>query len=684
MVPIFRFSPKYVLVGVLIIHWLLVSRSATAQSGTVEEDSLRSYELAEIVVGGSEEDSEYTPTTLHKVSLAGLVRQDAVSISEVAKLIPAALVQTNSRGETLVYLRGAGERQVAFFFDGAQLNVPWDNRVDLSMVPSAVVGGVTVAQGVPSVLFGTNVIGGAVNLTSRSLARSGSSTEGSTMFGSEGFRQVTATQLFRQGPFSFAGSAGYAKRDGITLSNAAHLPFSQSSLHRRTNTDRTMWNLFGRASYRFGETSEIGLSILNVQGKKGVAPESHLDPTTDRVRFWRYPLWQNSMVILNGTAPLFGRGNLHGAAWGSLFKQYIDQYQSAAYRIRSDREEDDDQSLGTRLVYSLPAQGGVLRISLNAQTSRHAQRDFSFENAGATDGVPPELIFRQDMYSLGAEYDIRIGKRFDVLAGVSYDGVSTPRTGDKPARDPFHDFGFTSGMVYNLTERLGWRLSVGRKVRFPTMRELFDGALRRFLVNPNLNPESSILAETGLVTNGERLSGEVMLFTNRTFDTIDQQSVTGEDGVRRRRRINLDGSRILGVEVTGAFDPFQRWSLEGHFTWMTHRAFLDNEPDRSLVERPAILSTLSLVHNTSWGGSFLIQSSYTGRAYSLNPDNTLAKLPTALVLNARAAYRIYIPSRRFFGEIFVRVNNMTDETVLPQLGLPGPGRELKSGVSISF
>lgn len=105
------------------------------RTGFADGDTLRMYGLTEIVVS-SGRDRTTTASTVQKVSLAQIARTDAVSISGVARLIPAAHVQTNSRGETHVYLRNSGERQVAFFFDGALLNVPWDYRVDLSLIPS--------------------------------------------------------------------------------------------------------------------------------------------------------------------------------------------------------------------------------------------------------------------------------------------------------------------------------------------------------------------------------------------------------------------------------------------------------------------------------------------------------------------------------------------------------------------
>jgi hypothetical protein len=42
------------------------------------------------------------------------------------------------------------------------------------------------------------------------------------------------------------------------------------------------------------------------------------------------------------------------------------------------------------------------------------------------------------------------------------------------------------------------RAGVGQKTRFPTMRELFDEALDRFMVNPELEPESALMVEVGL------------------------------------------------------------------------------------------------------------------------------------------------------------------------------------------
>ena len=416
-----------------------LERTAWAQTDEgVEKDSLMSYDLAEIVIEGSE----------RQAASAATMQAGAASIDRVMRLIPAAHVQTNSRGETLVYLRNAGERQVALFFDGALLNVPWDNRFDLGLVPANVIGGITVAKGVPSVLYGANVLGGAINLTSRVLENPGTFTQAMSVLGSPGAAEARLTHLGRSERVAYTFSMGYTERDGIALAD------------------------------EFTGGAQLGLSLLHLDADKGIAPEGHLDPEQSRVRFWRYPTWRTSMVILNGQVPLGRQGaRLRGAAWGSRFAQTISQFGSEAYDVLLEEQDDDDYTFGTRLTLLQPAGSGELRLALNALTSRHEQQNLEYEDGAPSLPPDPALTFRQHIWSVGGEYLWRPKDRLELLLGASLDGIATPATGDKPDRGPQVDFGVTSGVLYSLDEAWTLRASAGRKVRFPTMRELFGEAL---------------------------------------------------------------------------------------------------------------------------------------------------------------------------------------------------------------
>ncbi|MCH8275913.1 MAG: TonB-dependent receptor [Bacteroidetes bacterium] len=664
-----------------ILLLTLVSIPETeAQTGSSSTDSLRTYELSEIVVGG-EAESRASAVAVRRISLASIVREDAASAADLVHLVPSAHIQTNSRGESLIYIRNVGERQVAVFFDGALLNIPWDNRIDMSMIPVGMLGGMEVSRGIPSVVYGPNVIGGAVNLQSRSLERSGSLSEFTGQFGSNSAAQLGGGYLYRSGEWSAQATGSVQSVDGFSLPSNAELSYSQDGELVRTNTDRSINNLFVRVGRNMDSGSEYGVSILHVDSEKGVAPEAHLDPAEDRVRFWRYPLWRNTMLIANGSTDLGVFGAVRATAWIGRFSQRIDQYETDRYVNVTDRQEDRDETVGVRISSGGALGSGSLRIALNYLTSTHRQTDtvLGTESSGST---PTMLSYKQHLYSVGLEYEASFAGRMHVISGVSLEGISMPETGDKPGRDAIGDYSVMAGLDYRLDETVRVKLSGGRKVRFPTMRELFGEALRRFLVNEDLRPESSFLGDLALELTGSRVSGEVVLFFRRTHDTIDQE-IVDLDGDRRRRRINLEGSRVWGVEFVGMSRILENVKADGHLTLMKSDAFERGET-KPMNEKPSVTGAMTISASTRWGASARVSAVYTGRAYALTTRNTQVKLPTSLILNLRLALRKYIRENGLFAELYAGVNNLSDRLTLPQLGLPGAGREYRVGLSLSF
>ena len=124
------------LAALLLLPSILLAQPAE----TSPEDSIATYKLGEVVVSGTP-DKPVTTGTVQDISFATISRTDQPTAATIAREIPAARVQTNSRGEALLYLRGAAERQIGIFLDGALINIPWDNRIDLSLVPLQSIGG---------------------------------------------------------------------------------------------------------------------------------------------------------------------------------------------------------------------------------------------------------------------------------------------------------------------------------------------------------------------------------------------------------------------------------------------------------------------------------------------------------------------------------------------------------------
>ena len=61
-------------------------------------------------------------------------------------------------------LNGLDNDQVRFFIDGVPLNLGWDARADLSVLPATAATSLTLVRGLPSVLHGPNVLGGVLEV----------------------------------------------------------------------------------------------------------------------------------------------------------------------------------------------------------------------------------------------------------------------------------------------------------------------------------------------------------------------------------------------------------------------------------------------------------------------------------------------------------------------------------------
>lgn len=665
--------------GILAVVALLSAGQVTAQSGSQRSDSLRHYEMSEIVIGGTALRSA-DPSPIRRVALAEIVRLTSPDVASIARLVPSAHAQTNSRGETLVYVRGAGERQVAVFLDGALLNVPWDNRVDLGLVPSSVLGAIGVVGGAGSVLYGTNTLGGALLLSSRSMEGDGSVTDIGVVGGTQGTRRIDAMHVLRSGNRKFLAAAGWSESDGYSVPSGADLQPGGSVDGIRLNTDKRLAHVLLRADLE-GRDSRVGASVLHVDSEQGVAPEGHLDPAIDGIRWWRYPVWRMTMLTVNGQKSLGSLGTGRVTAWATRFQQRIDQYASESYADIGDRQDDDDLTFGTRMILERALRQGVFRVAVNALTSTHDQVDATVDSVGILRSEG-ESRYRQHIWSIGGEYGLTLSDRARAMAGVSWDGTATPLTGNKPARESQLAWGATLGSSVDLDNAWSLRLVTGRKVRFPTPRELFGVALNRFLVNPDLKPESAWSSQATLAWAHEAGGLEITPFFRRTWDTIDQENVVVE-ARRLKRRINLDGSSVVGVEITADVEPDDGLEVEAALTVMRIRPTGDREREY-ITEKPDVLGTATVTWTARWGGAATLQVVYTGRAWGLDPENALVALPRAVQVNARLAWRHYLSERGIFLEVFARGDNLFDSVLLPQLGLPAPGRHGRMGFSLSF
>jgi iron complex outermembrane receptor protein len=602
-----------------------------------------------------------------------LLERQPRSVAEVLKGLPGVTARTNSRGETVARVRGSEERQTQVFLDGAPLAVPWDSRVDLGIIPAGLIGSARVTKGAVPIEYGANAVAGAVDLETRSGGEL--DFRASASIGTLGFADASVVGTIPSGNIDLTLAASGLTRNSEPVAKLSAIPFSQARSDRRTNTDAKSGTLFAAARYASGPLTIRGY-LLHLEAERGIAPESDRDPLVDAPRYWRYPDVDQTQLSLSTDLQLGSGSSLRLVGWRQWFEQRILQFGDVSYTNVRTREDDEDDTTGGRLVLSTPLRPFQLRIVGTAQTSRHAQLDTAFP----ANAAGPRLAYRQNLYTVGAEADAPLGPG-RLSFGLAYDRSANPLTGDKPRQPATGALAFSAAFRAPLRDGLALAISGGRRNRFPSARELFGEALGRFLPNPELRPEQAWLADAELKLVRPGLTLSLNPFLTRSQDTISQRVVT-VSGRRLRQRFNLSGSVSYGIDGALTAQLVPELDLELSGTLLRARADEGDAAFRRLPQRPSYEVMTAFSYQPGSSLSLRAEFRRVGPAVDLSPSGERAILNAGNEINLRT--RFGVAKLKSGAQLFLTgsIDNLTDDVITPQLGLPAPGRSVRIGFQL--
>lgn len=602
-------------------------------------------------------------TPLVGLNPEALLDRQPRSVADALRGLPGVSIRTNSRGETSPRVRGGDERQTLVFLDGAPLAVPWDGRIDLGLLPAGIIGTLSVRKGAGAIEYGANAVAGVVDLQSRLTGAAAQAQAGPF-----GLASVSAAAALPVGGLTVTLAAAHQAQDALVVARASALPFSQPDTRRRLNSDLAASSLFGAVGGDIG-TINWRASLLHIDARRGIAPESDRDPAITAPRFWRNPDWQLTQAQAAAETSI-GAATARAVVWRQWFGQRIDAYRDAGYTALRSREDDDGDMVGGRLTIRHAAGPAVLRWSLSGQRGDHRQTDTPFPSATAG----PALRYAQVLASGGVEADMPVAKTTAITLGLGLDRASYPLTGDKPAQQARQAATFTAALKTSLAQGLGLAVSGGRRNRFASARELFGEALDRFLPNPDLAPEQVWLADAELAWTRDDIRLSINPFWARTLGSIGQR-IVAVNGVARRQRYNQGAATSIGMDMAAQVTLRAGLTVE-----VTGSALNASADGAAQVQRPFHEAMIAV----DWapGSAFDMRAEVRriGPVRDLAGDGSAARLPPATEINWRA--RVPIACRRGVRlSATAAVDNLTNAVVLPQIGLPLPGRTVRIGLA---
>ncbi len=599
--------------------------------------------------------------------------EPSATLADLLREMPVLRVRENSRGEMHVSLRGSEARQVPVLLDGTALTYGWDNRTDLSLIPLTGVRRVTTIRGLSSLLAGPNVLGGVMRLDLSQEPFASDHVEplrvrtaiddggGGSVDGGFGHLFGQETQ------FLVRGGVGFRSRGDLPIPKEIEQP-PPALPGTRLNSDVQQANGFLSARLQTPNGASASLSSVAYTAERGVPPELHVqDP-----RLWRTPAtwrWTNVLAGSTGWFGTGGRWRLGGSVGIDLGHNEIDVYESTEYEEVIGSEEGDDRTLTYRLFADHSFGSDMIAAAL---TFSDADHDELLEPGGAAS-------YSQRLWSAAVELEKTLfqggdGSGAAITVGGSLDGSDTPETGERPEREALWDWGakltgsatFAGGVT-----RL--HAGISRRARFPSLRELYSGALGRFVPNPGLGPETLIVGEAGVTVSAESWTVQGVAFHQRLNDAVVRTGL----GDGRFTRENRDRILSTGVELLGSL---RLRSFFGSFDLTLQNVDLDAptipEDQRRPEYQPAVSGSLELGVRAPLAIDTRLLVDHVGRRYCVNPDLGSDQELEASTSLAFQLWRDWMfkagPLRRF--RALAAFENLTNGTIYDQCGLPRPGR----------
>ena len=523
-------------------------------------------QIDQVVVTASRraQSLEEVPVSVSVLGAQEIRERNALAIDDALRYIPGVNMtgfQVNIRGSS-GYNRGAGSR-VLMLLDGIPFITGDTGELNFESIPVGQVDRIEVVKGASSALYGSNALGGVINVITKDIPERPSTTVrffGST-YDQPSFDawKWTAKQRFTNGE---SISHSYRSGDlgvGLYLSRQFDDGYRQNDYHRR-------YNMYAKIKEDYEKQASLTLTfgLLYQYGGQYLYWRS-LDSATyppvaqadDNIKSIRYFATGQYTKVIGENAQLTHRFMWYHNDWGFETRAGIGRAESIADDIRY-------ESVAT----IMPSDRHTVTMGLDANA------DMIGGDVVGGRTIWGFALFGQDEFKLAQPLTMTLGARYD----FSSVGITAPGGQINPKL----------AFAYVPFEGTTWRASVARGFRVPAVAEAFLMAgFSNIMARPNadLKPEKSLSFEVGV---SQRL-GMFATFDAAAFRTdydnlIEVDVVDTAAGSLLFQWRNVAQARVQGVEASfkmGLFDGALQYSVGYTYVWpedLTHHDILRYRP----------------------------------------------------------------------------------------------------------
>lgn len=531
-----------------------------------------------------------------------------------------------------IMLQGLGSERVLVLLDGQAFIGRISGRIDLSRIPTAMIERVEVVKGPQSTLYGSEAMGGVVNVITRATGRSGWSAGAEFAAGSQDRLDVAANVLGGVGRFGYLADLGRR-----TMGVAPGRPGESGALAER-------WDGLAKVDWRPSEeiSLEAGALLIDERQRWRSGQLYHFaDNVQSEARFGGS--WTRGTQRL---APLIRATEF----------RHLSRQGTAAEPVEGAGEEETQRLVEAELVYGARPGGHLLDLGIEARREEiRSDRVVGRDRAQHTLEPFAQVTFTGDRWSLVP------GLRFSW--SETWGSYWTPRL----------------AALYRPLPSLSLRAAIAHGYRAPAFKELHMEFLNvgpgfGYVVrgNSELRPETSTNVTAGAEWSGDRVYLRGQLFHNRFDDFIETRMVGDSGGVVVYTYDNIADGTTQGIELEAG----ATWGgvrAEAGYAYLRARGGDSDEP---LLGRPAHSARATLSYARVSGLRASASAVYTGTTPVARTEAGTTERAGFLRFDLRVAQHLPHGFRVFAG-----IDNVLDEAPVDWPGFAR--RHIYAGLSWS-
>ena len=487
--------------------------------------------LDQVVVTGTRTPKllKDVPIVTRVISDLDIKRMDATNISDLLQTeLPGIEFSYSMNQQTSLNMSGFGGNSVLFLVDGERLAGETLDNVDYSRLNMDNVQRIEIVKGAASSLYGSNAVGGVVNIISRE-SQEPWSVNVNGRYGAHNEQRYGGSVGFNAGRFNSMTNVQYTSIDAIDLSK-------------------------GTDHEEVGDYSMIyGNSTLNIKERLIYTPIDNLKFTARAGYFFRERNSSESQKERYRSFTGGLKGNYNITDKDDLEVAYsFDQYDKSDYLVFGDLDVRDYSNVQhtLRTLYNHTFADKHI-LTVGGDYMRDYLMSYQFTDGGS---------YIQHTADAFAQFDWNPHKKFNLIAGLRFDYFSEAKLSHLSPK---------LGLMYKLGN-CSLRGSYAGGFRAPTLKEMYMnfymGNIFMIYGNPDLKPESS----HNLSLSAEYMKGNHNLTVTGFYNIVDNRITTAwNQALGGQVYTNMSRLQVMGVDAnaSGKYRCGISWRLSYAYTY---------------------------------------------------------------------------------------------------------------------